>query len=234
MPMANWLIRRSRTSITSWPSARWRPVPGSCRKPQPLTGFGRCLMMACGRSSRQRRITNCFWPLPTGSLLTRNFWRGTGLWRLNRNNMQRLASIGVLLVLATAMPAFAQRSLEAMMAEADQAQGAHQAMLCVQLSDQLVTLADLQFKEGESQQGLMTVQRAFKYAIKAHDATIKSHSRMKETEIHLREIQRHLESVKRIVPADDRPQLDEVEKRIAQLRQDIMHQMFAPKKKENK
>ena len=96
------------------------------------------------------------------------------------------------------------------------------------------SLADQQFKEGESQQGLMTVQKAFKYAIKAHDATIKSHSRMKETEIHLREIQRHLESVKRIVPADDRPQLDEVEKRIAQMRQDILDEMFAPKKKENK
>ena len=148
--------------------------------------------------------------------------------------MRRFAFIGVLLVLAVAMPAFAQRSLEAMMAEADQAQGAHQATLCVQLSDQLVTLADQQFKEGESQHGLMTVQKAFKYAIKAHDATIKSHSRMKETEIHLREIQRHLESVKRIVPADDRPQLDEVEKRIAQMRQDILDEMFAPKKKENK
>ena len=141
--------------------------------------------------------------------------------------------MAVLLMLLP-VAAVAQRNLEAMMAEADQAQGAHQATLCAQVADQLITLADQQYKAGNSAQALTTVQISFKYAIKARDAAIKSHGKMKETEIHLRELQRRVDTLKRTVDAEDRWQLDEVEKRIAQLRQDILDAMFAPKKKENK
>ena len=53
---------------------------------------------------------------------------------------------------------------------------------------------------------------------------------MKETEIHLREAQRRLADVKRTLAAEDRPPVDEVEKKIAAFRQGILDAMFAPKK----
>ena len=61
-----------------------------------------------------------------------------------------------------------------------------------------------------------------------------SHGKMKETEIILRETQRRVEAVKRTLAAEDRPPLDQVEKKIEQYRQDLLDEMFGSKKKEKK
>jgi len=146
--------------------------------------------------------------------------------------MHKLAPIIVLLVLCTLALA-AQRNVDGLKEEADRAAGGHQAKLCSELAQYLVGVADQQFTQGNSEQGQATVQDILKYAQKARDAAIKSHDKMKETEIRLRETQRHLEGLKRTLALEDRPPLDNVEKKIEQFRQDLLNAMFAPKKKDN-
>ncbi len=118
-----------------------------------------------------------------------------------------------------------------MKAEADRAEGGHQAKLCAEVAQQLVAFADQQFTEGNVAEAQKVVQDILTYAGKARDASIKSLSRMKETEISLRTTQRKLEAVKRTLSAEDRPPLDEVEKKLEQFRQDILNEMFAPPRK---
>ncbi len=118
-----------------------------------------------------------------------------------------------------------------MKAEADRAEGGHQAKLCAEVAQQLVPIADQQFTEGNVGEAQKIVQEILSYANKARDAAVKSHSRMKETEISLRATQRKLEAVKRTISAEDRPPLDEVEKKLEQYRQDILNEMFAPPRK---
>lgn len=125
----------------------------------------------------------------------------------------------------------AQRNIEGLKEEADKAQGGHQARLCSELSQTLVGIADQQFSEGNTEQGQATVQDILKYAQKARDAAIKSHDNLKQTEIRLRETQRRLDSLKRTLSVDDRPPLDNVEKKIEQFRQDLLDAMFGSKKK---
>jgi hypothetical protein len=125
----------------------------------------------------------------------------------------------------------AQKNIDQMKAEADRADGGHQAKLCAELAQQLVPIADHQFTEGNVVEAQKTVQEILNYATKARDASVKSHGKMKETEIILRTTQRKLEALKRTLAVDDRPPLDAVEKKLEQYRQDILDEMFAPPKK---
>ena len=145
--------------------------------------------------------------------------------------MRTIFSIVALSILV-ALPVSAQRNVENLKAEADKAEGGHQAKLCSELARYLVGVADQQFTQGNTDQGQATVQDILKYAQKARDAAVKSHGNMKDTEIRLRETQRHLEEVKRTLTVDDRPPLDAVEKKIEQFRQDLLDAMFPPRKKE--
>ena len=126
----------------------------------------------------------------------------------------------------------AQRNIDGLKQEADRAEGGHQAKLCSELAQYLVGVADQQFTQGNTDQGQAIVQDILKYAQKARDAAIKSHDQMKQTEIRLRETQRRVESLKRTLSVDDRPPLDEVERKIEQFRQDLLNAMFGPKKKD--
>jgi hypothetical protein len=144
--------------------------------------------------------------------------------------MKKLVAICVLLTCALAAYA-AQKSIDQMKAEADKAEGGHQAKLCAELAQLLVPVADQQFTEGDVVGAQKTVQEILSYATKARDASIKSRSKMKETEITLRSTQRKLEGLRRTLAADDRPPLDAVEKKLEQFRQDILNEMFAPPKK---
>lgn len=144
--------------------------------------------------------------------------------------MRKRVAICVFLVGALAA-AVAQKNLDQMKAEADKAEGGHQAKLCAELAQLLVPIADHQFTEGNVVEAQKTVQEILDYATKARDASIKSRSKMKETEITLRTTQRKLEALKRTLAADDRPPLDAVEKKLEQFRQDLLNEMFAPPKK---
>lgn len=145
--------------------------------------------------------------------------------------MKKILVISLLLLAVIGLLA-AEKSIDAKKAEAEKASGGHQAKLCSELAEQLVSVADQQFNDGNSQQGQATVQDVLKYASKARDAAIQSHDSLKQTEIHLRETQRRLESLKRSLSVDDRPAVDAVEKQIEQFRQDLLDAMFPPKKKD--
>jgi hypothetical protein len=140
----------------------------------------------------------------------------------------------ILFALLISLCASAQNELDKLKADAEKAQGGQQAKIYAQLAERLVGLADQQFTAGNSVQGHATVQDILQYASKAHDVALRTHDDRKQVEILLRQTQRHLEDVKRTLAAEDRPALEEVEKKLAQLRQDLLDSMFAPKKKDEK
>jgi hypothetical protein len=130
--------------------------------------------------------------------------------------------------------ALAQADLDKLKADAEKAQGGQQGKIYAQLADKLVAVANQQFTAGNSLQGHETVQDILQYATKAHDIALRTHDDRKQVEIHLREAQRHLEDMKRTLAAEDRPAVDDVEKKLAQFRQELLDSMFAPKKKDTK
>lgn len=149
--------------------------------------------------------------------------------------MHRFAPILLLFLLITGTSTGQkQKDLESLKVEADKASGGQQARLYAEIADRLVDVADEQFTAGSSLQGHATVQEVLENATKARDIAIRTHDKRKEVEIHLRQTQRHLESVKRTLAAEDRPAIEEVEKKLAEFRQDLLDSMFAPKKKETK
>src|SRR5215472_10818757 len=133
-----------------------------------------------------------------------------------------------LTLLAVVAGARAQKSIEALKAEAAKASGAHQAKIYAELAESLVERANGEFNGGESVKAHATVQEILDDATKAHDGALSTKSNRKEVEILLRNTQRHLENVKRTLAAEDRPDLDEAEKKLAQFRQDLLDAMFAP------
>ncbi|HKF22090.1 MAG TPA: hypothetical protein VKE93_11005 [Candidatus Angelobacter sp.] len=146
--------------------------------------------------------------------------------------MRRIPVLFMLLMLVAA--ARAQKSIETLKAEAAKASGGRQAKVYSELAESLVDFANDQFNQGESVKAHATVHEILDYASKAHDGALSSKDNRKEVEIHLRNTQRHLESVKRTLAADDRPDLDAVEKKLEQFRQDLLDAMFAPPKKDGK
>lgn len=145
--------------------------------------------------------------------------------------MRRLAPILFLFLLVPGVLS-GQKDLDTLKAEAEKATGGHQAKLYAELADRLVDVADQQFNQGNSVQGHATVQEVLEDASKAHDLALRTHDKRKEVEILLRQTQRHLDNVKRTLAAEDRPALEEVEKKLAELRQELLDSMFAPKKKD--
>jgi len=148
--------------------------------------------------------------------------------------MRRLASILVVLALSVAMHGKDQKTLEQLRAEAEKAGGGHQALLYAELADRLVDRADQQFTQGESVKGQATVQEILSAATKARDGGVSSRRKLKETEIHLRQTQRHLENMRRTLSAEDRPEVEAVEKKLADFRQDLLNAMFSPRKEREK
>ena len=127
-----------------------------------------------------------------------------------------------------------QRNIEQMKASAERASGGSQARQYAELAKYLVDVADQQFTQANVEQAQATIQEVVNYCLKARDASLKSHGKMKETEIILRETQRRVEAVKRTLAAEDRPPLEQAEKKIEQYRQDLLDEMFGSKKKEKK
>ena len=148
--------------------------------------------------------------------------------------MRRLASILVVLTLAAALHGKDQKSLDQLRAEAQKASGGHQALLYAELAERLVDQADQQFTQGESVKAQATIQEILSVATKARDGGVHSRRKLKETEIHLRLTQRRLEDVRRTLSADDRPEVEAVEKKLSDFRQDLLNAMFSPRKEEEK
>lgn len=146
--------------------------------------------------------------------------------------MPRLASIlVVILALAASAHGKVQKTLDQLRAEAEKAGGGHQALLYAELAERLVDQADQQFTQGESVKGQATVQEILSVASKARDGGVSSRRKLKETEIHLRQTQRQLENMRRTLSADDRPEVEAVEKKLADFRQELLNAMFSPREK---
>ena len=138
----------------------------------------------------------------------------------------------ILIVVSLSLSALAEKkTVDQLRDEAEKSKGGHQAELYAELAVRLVEVADQQFTAGDSIKGQNTVQDILANATRAHDVAISSQKRMKQVEIHLRESQRQLENVRRTLAAVDRPPLEAVEKKLADYRQDLLNEMFAPKKR---
>lgn len=137
-----------------------------------------------------------------------------------------------ILILVSLVAAGAQKSLEELRAQAEKAKGGEQAKLYAEIAEMLVDVANRQFTQGDSVHAHATVQEVLENAGKAHDAAIASREKRKDVEILLRNTQRHLESVKHTLAQVDRAPVDEVEKKLGNMRQELLDSMFAPKKKE--
>jgi stress-induced morphogen len=143
----------------------------------------------------------------------------------------------ILILLSLAVAASAeQKTIDQLKAEAEHAEPGQQGRLYAEVADKMVSVADKQFTDGESVKGHATVQEILQYATKAHDLAIQTRKKMKETEKSLRECHRRLEYMKRTLAAEDRPQIDAVEKQLEKLTEDVLESMFAPpeKKKDHK
>ncbi len=149
--------------------------------------------------------------------------------------MSKLFSIIILLSLALAAGG-EQKTVDQLKAEAEHASADQQGRLYAEIADKLVAIADKQFTDGESVKGHTTVQEILQYATKAHDLVLETRKKMKETEKSLRECHRRLDNMKRTLAAEDRPRIEDVEKQLEKLTEDVLESMFAPpdKKKDHK
>lgn len=143
--------------------------------------------------------------------------------------MRKLSYIVFAVLLS--LPAFGkQKTIDQLTAEAEKSHGGHQAELYAELAQRLVDVADQQFTAGDSVKGQATIQEILADATRSHDLAVSARNKLKHVEIRLREAQRRLENVRRTLSADDRPPVAAVEKKLADLRQDLLNVMFAPKK----
>jgi hypothetical protein len=147
----------------------------------------------------------------------------------------RKTAVCFAVILVTLFASAQQKTIESLKGDAERATGGQQAKLCARVADALVGIAGQQFTDGNDQAAQATVQEILTYASRARDIAIKTHGKMKETEIVLRDTQRKLAGLKRTLGVDDRPPIEQVEKKIEQFRQDVLNEMFAPpKQKESK
>lgn len=138
----------------------------------------------------------------------------------------------IVIVVSLSLSALAEKkTVDQLRAEAEKSSGGHQAELYAELTERLVEVADQQFTAGDSVKGQGTVQDILENATRARDVAVSSQKKMKQVEIHLRQAQRLLENVRRTLAAVDRPPLEAVEKKLADYRQDLLNEMFAPKKR---
>jgi hypothetical protein len=123
-----------------------------------------------------------------------------------------------------------QREIDRIRAEIPKTSPAHQARLYAELGDRLVDVANQQFDRSESVAGQATIQEIDQSSVKARDLAVSTKSNRKEVEMIFRRTQRRLEALKHTLAAEDRPALDAVEKKLADMRQELLDSMFAPRK----
>lgn len=146
--------------------------------------------------------------------------------------MMRKRSYIIILGILLSLTAFAKKkTVDELKAEVETSRGGHQAELYAELARRLVDVADQQFTAGDVADGQATVQEILADATRAHDLAVSTRNKLKHVEIELREAQRHLGNMRRTLAADDRPPVAAVENKMADLRQDLLNVMFAPKKK---
>lgn len=147
--------------------------------------------------------------------------------------MRRTIPITILVLLALAAGA-EEKTVDQLKAEAEHAEPGQQGRLYAEIAEKLVAVADKQFTDAESVKGHATVQEILQYATKAHDLAIETRKKMKETEKAMRQCRRRLANMRRTLAAEDRPAVENVEKQLEKLTEEVLESMFAPPKKDKK
>ena len=147
--------------------------------------------------------------------------------------MRKLFPVVIVLLLTLAARA-EQKTIDQLKAEAEHAEPGLQGRLYAEIAARLVTVADKQFTDSESIKGHATVQEILQYASKAHDLALQTRRKMKEVEKDLRLCRHNLENMRRTLAAEDRPEVEAVEKQVEQFTQDVLEAMFAPPNKDHK
>lgn len=147
--------------------------------------------------------------------------------------MRKLLPI-ILLALFAAVGYGEQKTVDQLIAEAEHADHAQQGHLYAEIAQKLVAVADKQFTDSQSVKAHETVDQILQYATKSHDLVIQTRKKMKEAEKELRQCNRNLENMKRTLAAEDRPQIEAVQKKVEQLTEEVLEAMFTAPKKEHK
>ncbi len=145
--------------------------------------------------------------------------------------MRRKALIVACLALLALNAAAKEETLEQLKARAESTGGERQPLLFAEVVQREVEAADHLFTDGDAAKGHAMVQEAVSYAEKARDAARQQPRKIKDTEIALRKAERRLDQVRRTLAFEDQADVQAAVDRIAQVRQELLDQMFAPKQK---
>ena len=147
--------------------------------------------------------------------------------------MRKLFPVVIVLLLTLAARG-EQKTIDQLKTEAEHAEPGQQGRLYAEIASRLVAVADKQFTDSESIKGHATVQEILQYASKAHDLALQTRRKMKEVEKDLRLCRHNLENMRRTLAAEDRPEVETVEKQVEQFTEDVLEAMFSPPKKDQK
>jgi stress-induced morphogen len=148
--------------------------------------------------------------------------------------MRKLFPVVIVLLLTLAARGEQKKTIDQLKTEAEHAEPGLQGRLYAEIAARLVAVADKQFTDSESIKGHATVQEILQYASKAHDLALQTRRKMKEVEKDLRLCRHNLENMRRTLAAEDRPEVEAVEKQVEQFTQDVLEAMFAPPTKDQK
>ncbi len=144
--------------------------------------------------------------------------------------MRRAASI-IIVLLALSAAGLADEPLAKLKQKADTGSASDCAKECMKYAERLVEEADKQFTAGTVDQGQKTMAEAVQYAQKGTKASIQSRKHQKHTEISLRKMAKRMTDIAQSLELDDRAPVQQGEKQIEKLRDELLSAMFGNPKK---
>lgn len=124
----------------------------------------------------------------------------------------------------------AEARIQEMIDKAEKKEPKDQPLPMAEVANELADLADLYYGENEFEHAETTLKRLLGFAEKSVAAAKGQGKKIKNAEIELRKCQRKLEALRHSLSLADQGPVTEAEKRIEQLRSDLMAAMFSPKK----
>ena len=136
----------------------------------------------------------------------------------------------VLLLVALAAPVLCraeEEPLAKLKERAEAARGGHRAELFLEAARREMEAADTNFTSGDADKAHALVKDAVADVEKGADAALKSGQRLKRTEIEVRRLRHRTQEIRRSLALDDRPQLEQAEKRMDELLQALLKKVFS-------
>lgn len=145
--------------------------------------------------------------------------------------MTRRIFILLCLTLLVAGAATAEETLEQLKERAESAAADRKPLLYAEVVQREIALADKLFTDGDAEKAHATVKEAVGYAEKCREAARQQPRKIKDAEIRLRKAERRLNEIRRTLALEDQADVQAAADRIAELRTQLLDQMFAPKRK---